>query len=53
MQNLRPGHILDVIKGLYQSGHIMAVNRPEIAYVQPLEDVLFMSQQRLERVVEP
>ncbi len=52
MQDFRPCHVLDVAQCFHESGDVVAVDRPEIAHVEPLEDILLARQERLQRVVE-
>ena len=52
VEQTRPAHPLDVVEGLYQRGHVVAVDRTEIAYVKTLEYVLLAREQRFQTVVE-
>ena len=53
MQYPRTLHILDVVEHFHKGAHVVPVDRPEIADVQPLEDVLFAREKRFQTVVEP
>ena len=52
MQKLRSAHVLQLIEYAHQFHHVVAVERTEVAYVHALEDVLLMSECRLDGVVQ-
>ena len=52
VQYLRPRHILDVVQFVDDIDDVVAVDRPEVAYVEPLEYVLLLGKQCLQAVVE-
>ena len=53
MQNLRTVHVLDVAEHAHYFSHIVAVERTEVANIQPLKYILLARKQSLEAVVEP
>ncbi len=52
VQDTRPLHLLDVAKHFDHFSHVVAVERPEVSYVQPVEYVLLTRYGRLQRVAE-
>ncbi len=52
VQYARPFHIPDIVEHLHNGAYVVAVEGTEITYVQPLEDILLLRQQRLQAVVE-
>ena len=52
VQQLRPPHVFQLAQYAHQLFHVMPVERPEIAYVEPLEYVLLVAEGRFERVAQ-
>ena len=52
VEQARPFHVFDVGEHSDNAVDVVAVERPEIAYVQPLEQVLFVNPERFEAVGE-
>ena len=53
MQQLGAFHVLHLPQHAHELLHVVAVERPEVAYVHALKDVLLMRQRALQGVVEP
>ena len=52
VEELGASHVFDFAQHAYKLNDVVAAGRPEVAYVESLEDVLLVGQQRLAGVVE-
>ena len=52
MQDARPAHPLDLVQHFHELGHIVAVEWPEVSYVEALEYILLPGNKGFEGIPE-